>query len=251
MEISIPMTLVLPQLARPPRLLDHPPGGLAAQRKRGGPEPLSAKEVVTSRPGKRGIRAVLSDAGDLLYHRPRKGERLAAFLSELDLSPSPASRRERDELKAMAMIGTISRQAYRDEVLRSYGIHGEDELSRGRQVLEEETAGRFRFSHDKIREITYEQIERLRLRYLQHRSVGTPRPNQQIVDEHMLFPLLHARAGGGMPVKVVLAPPTGSAPEVCLTVDECVLINMGVRTVIYAEPPVTIDKQIPGANGPF
>ena len=95
------------------------------------------------------------------------------------------------------------------------------------------------------------QIERLRLRHLQHRSMGNPHPNQQVVDEHMLFPLLHARAGGGMPVKVVLAPPTGSAPEVCLTVDECVLINMGVRTVIYAEPPVTIDKQIPGANGPF
>ena len=100
----------------------------------------SAKEVVTSRPAKKGIKALLFDAGDLLYHRPHKGERLAAFLSELGPKPSPVSRRERDELKTMAMIGKIVRQTYRDEVLRSYGIHSEDELPRGRQVLEEEDA---------------------------------------------------------------------------------------------------------------
>jgi len=100
----------------------------------------SAKEVVTSRPGKKEIKALLFDAGDLLYHRPREGERLAAFLSELDLSPSPASRRERDELKTMAMTGKITRQEYQDKVLKFYGVHGEENLARGRQALEEEDA---------------------------------------------------------------------------------------------------------------
>lgn len=100
----------------------------------------SAREVVTLRPAKMEVKALLFDAGDLLYHRPRKGERLAAFLAELDLSPSSASRRERDELRALAMVGKIARQAYQVEVLRSYGIHRAGDLARGRRVLEEDDA---------------------------------------------------------------------------------------------------------------
>jgi HAD superfamily hydrolase (TIGR01509 family)/HAD superfamily hydrolase (TIGR01549 family) len=99
------------------------------------------KEVVTSRPGKRGIRAVLFDAGDLLYHRPYKGERLAAFLAELGLKPFPMPRREREELRTMAMIGEITREEYLEKVLNFHGVHGEEDLAQGRQVLEEEAAG--------------------------------------------------------------------------------------------------------------
>jgi HAD superfamily hydrolase (TIGR01509 family) len=65
---------------------------------------------------------------------------LTAFLSESGFGPSPAFSRERTELETKAMLGQIPRQAYRDEVLRSYGVHRADDLARGRQVLEEDDA---------------------------------------------------------------------------------------------------------------
>ncbi len=94
--------------------------------------------TVTSKPAKKAIRAILFDAGDLLYHRSHKGERLAAFLAELGLKPSPMPSQEWEELRTMAMIGKITKKEYLEKVLNFYGVHGKENLARGRQVLEEE-----------------------------------------------------------------------------------------------------------------
>lgn len=100
----------------------------------------SPQRRVTSKERKKRIKALLFDAGDLLYYRPHKGERFAAFLSELGLNPSSIPQREWEEVRTMAMIGKITKQAYQEQLLRFYGVHGEENLAHGRQVLEEENA---------------------------------------------------------------------------------------------------------------
>lgn len=99
----------------------------------------SAREGITSRPAKKRIKALLFDAGDLLYHRPHEKERLAAFLAELGLTTSPMPKQERDRLRTMAFVGKLTKEAYQDRVLGFYGVRGEENLARGRKVLEEES----------------------------------------------------------------------------------------------------------------
>ena len=99
----------------------------------------SVKRTVPSKSEAREIKALLFDAGDLLYHRPREKERLAAFLAELGLSLSPMLKREREKLRTMAFVGKLTKQEYQDQVLRFYGVQGEENLARGRKAFEEES----------------------------------------------------------------------------------------------------------------
>ncbi len=99
----------------------------------------SVKRTAPSKPEAREIKALLFDAGDLLYQRPREKERLAAFLAELGLSLSPMPKQEREKLRTMAFVGRLTKQEYQDKVLRFYGVRGEENLAWGRKVLEEES----------------------------------------------------------------------------------------------------------------
>ncbi len=98
----------------------------------------SAKKVTPSKPEVREIKAILFDAGDLLYHRPREEERLAAFLAELGLNLSPMPMRERETLRTMAFVGKLTKKEYQNSILEFCGVQGAENLARGRQVLEEE-----------------------------------------------------------------------------------------------------------------
>ncbi len=49
------------------------------------------------------LKAILFDAGDILYHRPRRDKALAAFLNQRGLVPLPPGQPERAELKRRAL----------------------------------------------------------------------------------------------------------------------------------------------------
>lgn len=108
-------------------LLDVLENEMSKSAKRAAPKPEARK-----------IKALLFDAGDLLYHRPREAERLAAFLAELGLSLSPMPKREREKLRTMAFVGRLTKEEYQNRILEFYGVRDEENLARGRKVLEEE-----------------------------------------------------------------------------------------------------------------
>jgi len=90
------------------------------------------------RTGDGGVRAILFDAGDLLYHRPNLGKRCAAFLADAGLSQPPNFEAEIQFQKTRAFRGEISQHAYRQALIRLCGIDDEDLFDRGMNVLEEE-----------------------------------------------------------------------------------------------------------------
>ncbi len=94
-----------------------------------------------SAPGKNSqnpIRALLFDAGDILYYRQNSGSKLAAFLNEIghpynELPPDKIS-----ALRDQAYQGLINYDQYQEAMLRFYGITRPDLLARGKQILDDE-----------------------------------------------------------------------------------------------------------------
>lgn len=83
------------------------------------------------------IRALLFDAGDILYYRPERSK-LAAFLKDLSLSFEENHEEERQTLSDQAYQGQITQDEYRAGILRLYGIEDPDQLEQGKQILAEE-----------------------------------------------------------------------------------------------------------------
>lgn len=81
------------------------------------------------------IRALLFDAGDILYHRPDKGAGFKVFLEELGLSVGDHAE-GKDLLTRQAYHGEISQDQYRESLLRLYGIQEAESIRRGKQVLQ-------------------------------------------------------------------------------------------------------------------
>jgi putative hydrolase of the HAD superfamily len=84
------------------------------------------------------IRALLFDAGDILYYRQNSGSKLAAFLNEIghpynELPPDKIS-----ALRDQAYQGLINYDQYQEALLRFYGITRPDLLARGKQILDDE-----------------------------------------------------------------------------------------------------------------
>jgi len=92
-----------------------------------------------SRRDERGLRAILFDAGDILYFRPNRDERLYAFLGELGLDPDQLSQADQQALKSRAYCKEISQDTYREGLLKLYGVRGQEQIERGKQVLAEES----------------------------------------------------------------------------------------------------------------
>ena len=82
------------------------------------------------------IRALLFDAGDILYHRPEKGTGFRAFLEELGLPPDQNHAAEREALAQQAYRGRIDQDRYRELLLNLYGVHAPEAVARGKRVLE-------------------------------------------------------------------------------------------------------------------
>ena len=86
----------------------------------------------------RPIRALLFDAGDILYFRPQRGRRLKLYLEELSLGQGNLITTEQKALELQAYQGEIDQEQYREGVLRLYGVTQPEQIERGKQILHEE-----------------------------------------------------------------------------------------------------------------
>ena len=84
-------------------------------------------------------KAILFDASDLLYFRPNKGTWLKPYLESLGLTHHALPSAQLDDLKTRAFQREISAEDYYNELLKLYGVQGEEHLKAGRAVLEQES----------------------------------------------------------------------------------------------------------------
>jgi putative hydrolase of the HAD superfamily len=88
----------------------------------------------------RKIRAMIFDAGDILYFRPQRGSGFVTFLKELGLGLSPNHAQRKKEVEYQAYRGQITHDAYREAIVHMYGINQPEELARGKQALIDDDA---------------------------------------------------------------------------------------------------------------
>jgi HAD superfamily hydrolase (TIGR01509 family) len=84
------------------------------------------------------IQAIVFDAGDVLYFRPHRGNKLNAFLEELALDVRENNSVQKNVIIQQAYNGQIDQDQYREAIIRSYGVVQPDQVERGKQILEEE-----------------------------------------------------------------------------------------------------------------
>jgi putative hydrolase of the HAD superfamily len=82
------------------------------------------------------VRALLFDAGDILYYRPRQGRSLHKFLEELDLTDKEIPTAALNALKRQAYHGEITQSQHREALLRLYGLTDPELIERGKQLME-------------------------------------------------------------------------------------------------------------------
>jgi putative hydrolase of the HAD superfamily len=87
------------------------------------------------------VRALLFDAGDILYHRPKGGQRLREFLAELGIVANVVPDAKKEELRNQAFHGVISQSQYRRAILHLYGITEVNLIERGSQAMEQDDNG--------------------------------------------------------------------------------------------------------------
>jgi putative hydrolase of the HAD superfamily len=83
----------------------------------------------------RKIRALMFDAGDILYFRPQRGAGFANFLKELGLEMSPNHAQQKKAIEHQAYRGQISHDEYREAVVAMYAIEQPEQIARGKQAL--------------------------------------------------------------------------------------------------------------------
>jgi HAD superfamily hydrolase (TIGR01509 family) len=102
---------------------------LQADLRRLPPDPQPAEETSET------VRALLFDAGDLLYYRPERGRFFAEFLQEVGLNPENNHVGERFSLRQQAYRGEIDQLEYQKAILRMYGIAEPEQTTRGLEAL--------------------------------------------------------------------------------------------------------------------
>ncbi|HET6596916.1 MAG TPA: HAD-IA family hydrolase [Anaerolineales bacterium] len=83
----------------------------------------------------RKIRALIFDAGDVLYFRPQRGRYFAAFLKELGLEPDPNYAQQKKAIQQQAYRGQITHEEYREAIVGIYGLTQPHLVERGKQAL--------------------------------------------------------------------------------------------------------------------
>jgi len=81
------------------------------------------------------VRALLFDAGDLLYYRPERGKFFTEFLAELGLDREETYASERYVLRQQAYRGEMDQEEYQREILSLYGIIAPELAARGLKAM--------------------------------------------------------------------------------------------------------------------
>ena len=97
----------------------------------------SEKSETNSRNESR-IKAILFDAGDILYFRPDRGDKFNDFIKTLSIENVDGLAQKKDELVQLAYRGNISQDQYRESVLQLYGISDPENMEIGKNILDEE-----------------------------------------------------------------------------------------------------------------
>jgi HAD superfamily hydrolase (TIGR01509 family) len=84
------------------------------------------------------VRALLFDAGDILYFRPLKENKFSNFLKELGLEEKWKNLPGKEHIKQLAYTGQISHEEFHLGYLRLLGIADPELLERGKCLLAEE-----------------------------------------------------------------------------------------------------------------
>jgi putative hydrolase of the HAD superfamily len=82
------------------------------------------------------VRALLFDAGDILYFRPNRGKHLKAFLDQAGVDDRKLPPAEEGYLRKQAYHGQISQSHYREEILRLYGVTDPTLVVRGKEAMD-------------------------------------------------------------------------------------------------------------------
>jgi HAD superfamily hydrolase (TIGR01509 family) len=118
------------QGSKPDAVIDSMTELLDILRQRSGYAPIEEK------PKK--IRALIFDAGDILYFRPQRGHEFATFLKELGMEIHPDHARQKKAIEYQAYRGQITHEEYREAVVGIYGLTQPEQVARGKQALIED-----------------------------------------------------------------------------------------------------------------
>jgi HAD superfamily hydrolase (TIGR01509 family) len=84
------------------------------------------------------VRALLFDAGDLLYYRAERSRYLAEYLGELGLNLEDDHAAERFSLRQQAYCGQFSQEEYHRSILKLYGITHPEQVTSGLKALQKD-----------------------------------------------------------------------------------------------------------------
>lgn len=96
------------------------------------------QDSATAIPGK--IRALIFDAGDLLYYRAERGTKFRAFLQSLGLQMAPNHAELKKAIEYKAYRGLISHDDYRESIVRLYDLSEPEQIAQGKQALIDDDA---------------------------------------------------------------------------------------------------------------
>jgi len=98
---------------------------------------ISQESVLSEvKPGS--IRALLFDAGDLLYFRPERGKFFTEFLEKLGINSEERFGHERYLLRQQAYRGEIEQEDYQKEILNLYGINQSEQITCGLEAMKKD-----------------------------------------------------------------------------------------------------------------
>ena len=105
---------------------------LQAKYKRFTPDPQPAEVTPCM------IRALLFDAGDLLYYRAERGKFFTEFLEGLEIDPEEKYASERYLLRQQAYRGEIDQEEYQKRILNLYGIADPEQIACGLAAMKKD-----------------------------------------------------------------------------------------------------------------
>ncbi len=83
------------------------------------------------------IKAILFDAGDILYYRPNKEQKLQTFLAGLGVRYQPPTVEDNEALQDLAFRNLISQEEYHESMIRLYGVLAREDVECGKRLLAE------------------------------------------------------------------------------------------------------------------